>query len=448
MFEAEHLRLKTRVALKVLGHDLIKDAQALTRFRHEAEIAAQVKHPHVVQVLDCDTTEDGQPFLVMELLAGESLAQRLERESTLSLALTVRIAGQVAAGLAAVHAAAVVHRDLKPANVFLCTVPGEQAWSKLLDFGVSKRGPTGHGLTGEHDIMGTPDYMSPEQALGRAARADHKSDQYSLAVIVYETLSGRLPFEGKNEMEVLSQVITARAVPLEEVVPSVPLRISRAVERAMSKLPEERFPSVLAFSAELAHAVGVSLPPPPAPGATLRLTSDPSVLGSEHASALPPASVVPPKSPLLPRTDSGLRPRARTDKRTLRGVSPVDRLRTLLGRVERVYAGGNTDAAAELVEEALGIADGLHRSDSSSLVERTRPLLVEVLEKRVGAIGRRLQRGSAPPGAKLSLSPYEAFLLSNADEHFSVEELIDSSPLTRLETLRLIVRLLRAGLIR
>jgi hypothetical protein len=138
----------------------------------------------------------------------------------------------------------------------------------------------------------------------------------------------------------------------------------------------------------------------------------------------------------------------RSDKRTLRGVSPVDRLRTLLGRVERVYAGGNTEAASELVEEALVLADGLHRSDSSPLLERTRALLVAVLEARVGAISRRLQRGSAPAGKPLSLSPYEAFLLANADEHFSVEELIDSSPLTRLETLRLIVRLLRAGLLR
>jgi hypothetical protein len=126
----------------------------------------------------------------------------------------------------------------------------------------------------------------------------------------------------------------------------------------------------------------------------------------------------------------------------------VDRLRTLLGRVERVYAGGNAEAAAELVEEALTIADGLHRSDSSSLVERTRALLVEVLEARVGAVARRLERGPAGSGAPPSLSPYEAFLLANADEHFSVEELIDSSPLTRLETLRLIVRLLRAGLLR
>src|SRR6185369_6309819 len=122
VFEAEHVRLRRRVAVKVLAQHLAKDALALARFNREAEIISQLQHPHVVHVSDFDTTEAGEPYLVMELMSGESLAARLERERCLSVAEAIRIAHQVSAGLAAAHAANVVHRDLKPANIFL-TVP-------------------------------------------------------------------------------------------------------------------------------------------------------------------------------------------------------------------------------------------------------------------------------------------------------------------------------------
>jgi serine/threonine protein kinase len=443
VFEAEHLRLKSRVAVKVLPHHLVRDQYALARFRHEAEIVAQLKHPHVVQVVDFDTTEDEQPYLVMELLSGESLATRLERDRTLSLAVAVRVAAQTASALATVHAAAIVHRDLKPANMFLTEMPGEGVWLKLLDFGISKRPHTGQGLTGEHDVMGTPDYMSPELALGKAASADHRSDQYSLAVIVYEMLSGRVPFLGKNEIEILGQVIADPAPTLSLMMPSLPERVSNVVRRAMSKLPQERFETIEAFAGALAQAAGVSVPPgAPATASTLRLSSDPSVLSPESKRAQLPAD----KRARGDRTNSGLRQRTPPRKApTVRGLSPLDRFHALLGRVERMYAKGELFQSAELVELALATAERMPKEQTEPALATTRKLLAEVLEARIGDLGRRL-RGSPPPSGQLhNLSPHEAFLLSNANEHFTVEELIDSSPLPRLETLRLVARLLNDG---
>ena len=157
VFEAEQVRLRRKVAIKVLPVHLAQDPQALLRFQREAELVSSLQHPHVVQIVDFDTTEQGEPYIVMEYLAGESLELRLASEPTLPLEFAVRVATQVASGLAAVHGALIVHRDLKPANIFLTELPTEGVHVKLLDFGIGKRLGGQQRLTGENDVMGTPD---------------------------------------------------------------------------------------------------------------------------------------------------------------------------------------------------------------------------------------------------------------------------------------------------
>ena len=165
IFEARQLRLDKRVAIKVLARELAVNGEALLRFHREAEITSQLGHPHIINVFDFGTTDNGQPYLVMEYLEGEDLAYKLQRKGALSLTATVRITKQVASALAETHAKGIVHRDLKPANVFIVRVQGED-FAKVLDFGISKVRAASTALTNASTLMGTPMYMAPEQAKG------------------------------------------------------------------------------------------------------------------------------------------------------------------------------------------------------------------------------------------------------------------------------------------
>src|SRR4051794_20288861 len=167
VYEGTQLRLTKPVAIKVLARELSSNEEALARFRREAEVTSQLGHPHIVQVFDFGETATGEPYLVMEYLEGEDLERRLARVGRFSLLATVKVVKQVASALAVTHARGIIHRDLKPGNVFLQRLEGEDDFVKVVDFGISKVHMAATRLTGENAVLGTPGYMSPEQANGR-----------------------------------------------------------------------------------------------------------------------------------------------------------------------------------------------------------------------------------------------------------------------------------------
>jgi serine/threonine-protein kinase len=270
VFLARHRRLPGKqVAVKVLHNSASLNPELYARFRREAEIASQLGHPNIVQVLDFDTLQDGAPFLVMEYLRGESLEQRLTH-GPLPVHEALSITRQICSALQAAHRAGVVHRDLKPANVFLVPtdsggVVAEQV--KLLDFGISKMLDSQTLQTQDTVLIGTPQYMAPEQALGKNSEVDARTDIFALGCIVYELLSGSPPFagDGGSLVQVIFRIVHGQPEPLASLCPGLPSDVLRAVEKALAKSPQDRYPDVGSFIAELTGSplqslAGVAIP--------------------------------------------------------------------------------------------------------------------------------------------------------------------------------------------
>ena len=246
VWAARHLRLPgKRVAIKVLLGTSVGE-QALARFRREAEIASRIGHPNIVEVLDFNTLGDGTPYQVLEFLDGESLGQRLRR-GPIPQAETMDLVLQVGSALRAAHRAGVVHRDLKPDNIFLCpTDSGGVVHNriKILDFGISKIRGSQTLQTQESILIGTPQYMSPEQASGKNQTVDQRTDVFALGAIVYEMLAGRPAFSGDSVVAVIMDVVQGIPTPLASLVPSLPPAVDRAIARALAKRPEDRFAEI------------------------------------------------------------------------------------------------------------------------------------------------------------------------------------------------------------
>ena len=266
VYEAVQLRLNKRVAVKLMARDLAANREALARFHREAEITSHLGHPHLVTVFDFGQAESGEPYLVMEYLEGEDLDHRLRRVGRLPIETVVHVVRQVASALNAAHDQGVVHRDLKPGNVFLVQVPGEPDFVKVLDFGISKMKAARTQLTSASTVMGTPNYMSPEQATGMLDDIDHHADQWALACIAWEMLLGRGPFVADDPAALLYQIINLDPHPLAPRVPGLPSAVETALRRALRKKPAERFSSMREFSRELeAAAFGRPADATPAP---------------------------------------------------------------------------------------------------------------------------------------------------------------------------------------
>src|SRR5262244_1023635 len=195
IYEAQHARLHgKRYAIKILAPQFAENPELLARFRREAEIASQLGHENIVEVHDFNLAE-GQAYMVMELLDGEDLAARLKSRGPMTLAQTQHVLEQVASALEAAHRAHIVHRDLKPQNIFLCKRGDRDDFVKVLDFGVSKVLDSSSIVTRDHALVGTPYYMSPEQADGRIHEIDARTDVFALGAIIWEMLIGRMAFE-------------------------------------------------------------------------------------------------------------------------------------------------------------------------------------------------------------------------------------------------------------
>ncbi len=295
VYEAEHTALGRRVAVKVLHAHVAKVPDAVRRFEREARAAAEIGHPNIVEVFDVGT-HLGEPFLVMELLRGETLADRLSRPEMIEARAACRIVGYVLSALASAHAKGIIHRDLKPENVFL--VPGDDAHRvKLLDFGISKFRRAGATLlqtTQEGIPLGTPGYMAPEQWMGRRD-IDHRADIFAVGVMLYELLTGGLPYEGSNQGELFLEIVrgTSRPSIPSEVEPAVPPDLDDVVLRALDRDRDRRFGSAREFLDALRPFGAEAIPVVDAP--PVLIEEDALVVSARRAMRAAPTDATRPK---------------------------------------------------------------------------------------------------------------------------------------------------------
>ena len=249
VYEAENPFLQRRAAIKVLHTGMVQDPELVHRFLNEARAASGIRHPNIIDVFDAGVTPEGEPYILMEFLEGDSLQKVLMRQGRLPLRMAQEITSQVGSALSAAHAASIIHRDLKPENIFLIedmAMPmGFRV--KVLDFGIAKiqrRDEQASTLKTQAGLlMGSPTYMSPEQCRD-SSEVDLRTDIYSLAIIVYEMLAGVPPFTARTATEVLVMQMTADPPPLRQLVPDLPEHVEQSVLRALEKDRERRFSTV------------------------------------------------------------------------------------------------------------------------------------------------------------------------------------------------------------
>jgi len=316
VYEGENTRIHRRVAIKVLHAEVAKKADIVQRFEREAQAAGRIGSEHIVEVLDLGNLPSGERYMVMEFLDGVSLTDRIKQQGHVPAEVLAPLLTQLLAGLGAAHEAGIVHRDLKPDNVFLVRRASGD-FVKLLDFGVSKFSALGDdfSMTKTGAVMGTPYYMSPEQARGQPI--DPRSDLYSVGVVAYQALTGRVPFQAETFNELLFKIALETPPALETVVPGMAPGFAAIVRRAMEREPAARFQSAAEFlqavSSWLASRTGMGLPAvgPIAPtgtspsgmmgiGAGSALGTTPSSLQqSQGPVVVPPAGASTSKAPVF-----------------------------------------------------------------------------------------------------------------------------------------------------
>ena len=257
VYKARHVLFGELRAIKVLGAHLLGDEGYRARFRSEAAVARKLSHPNAVRIEDFDTTEDGRPFIVMEYAEGRSVRHLLHYEGRLAVERAVAFARQACEALAAAHRLGIVHRDIKPDNMIVVPRPDGTEWLKVLDFGLAKiregfEGGAGQVATRTGILIGTPEYMSPEQASGtRGDELDGRSDLYALGIVLYEMLTGRVPFHSDTPVSTVLQQLHDAPRPPRELRPDLPEPVAAVVLRALAKDPAERFASAEAMGQAL-----------------------------------------------------------------------------------------------------------------------------------------------------------------------------------------------------
>src|SRR5690606_34306247 len=249
VYAAEHRYTTRAVALKLLGEKTRNDAESRVRLLGEAEALNRVRHPAIVEVLDAGEVDAVGPYLVTELLTGRTLQGILTARRRLGVEETIAIGGTLAEALSHAHARGVIHRDLKPGHVFVVRDEDGREGVKLFDFGVARLVPRRGRVTVPGAVIGTPEYMAPEQLLAQE-HVDHRADIYALGVTLYECLTGAVPFEGTYG-EVLLKSSTQAVPPVRAVNPDVPEALAAVIERALARDPDARFGDMHAFGSAL-----------------------------------------------------------------------------------------------------------------------------------------------------------------------------------------------------
>jgi serine/threonine protein kinase len=253
----DHENAGQRVAIKFLPPELSEDLKAMERLRREADMGIRLVHRNVCSIIRIGETSDGLVYVVMPFIEGEVLCDRTYRLGSIPLALAVKLVNDMAAGLHAAHELDIIHRDLKPENVMICAEPSGDEYAVVMDFGLAKDREAARfleKLTATGVVLGTPEFMSPEQLRGKPL--DRRTDIYSLALVTYEMLTGRLPFPGENQQDLLLARLRSHPTPIREMRPDLGFssELEKVLTRALQRVPDDRYATAPEFAAALSAA--------------------------------------------------------------------------------------------------------------------------------------------------------------------------------------------------
>lgn len=402
VYRATHTLMDKPLAVKVLRVELATDGEAVARFHREARSASRLDHDHCIRVTDFGQSDDGLLFLVMELLDGVSLSEVARAPLPPARAAAIGLA--IAEALAHAHERGVIHRDLKPDNVMLARRERGREQIKVLDFGLAKLASDsalGPSITRDGTVFGTPEYMAPEQAEGRPL--DGRTDVYALGIILYQLLTGEVPFRSSNFMALLTQQISTPPLPLRQRRPDLDLSpaLEQVVLRCLEKRPEGRYDSAAALAAALKPFAAADTT------SALRLTSE-----ATDAEVVPPSRLPPARARHFARNLAlglgsftataavvGVAFMGRARRPIVLSAAPIA-IESSLSRGKRLLAEGNLDAAAHELRAARRVGD-------SAELQEALAQLAEQLGNRLGALAHlhravALQPDTAEPRARLA----------------------------------------------